>query len=459
MSTPTVNLSLDQAPPIAIPLRFFLTAPVLGLFAAVLGLLVGPELYSSRWNPFTLAITHLLTLGFMAQIMCGAIFQMLPVIIGAPVSHVTRVAALTHPLLTAGILLLAVSLLFTDRYWALLASVTLATGFILYLSATGLALWRNRSTNPTFIGLALALFSLLLTLTLGLLLLAAYRDWLVLPSINILTDVHLSWGLFGWIGLLLISIAYQVVPMFQVTPEYPVWIKKGLVPWLFCSLLLWSGLQLLQLFSSIPRYPILLVLTQLAALGGFAVFCITTLHLQSQRKRRVADVTLLFWKLAIYSALLAVSLWLLAQLLPAWANSREYPLLLGVLLLPGFGCSVMNGMLYKIVPFLSWFHLQNRQLALLRTDVRLPNMKQFISDARAKWQLWVHAAAMLAAATAVFWAQWLSYAAAGLFGFSWWLLGLNLVTALRHYHACCQQLTTSNRLTSESPGSRRDSDQ
>ncbi len=442
MSPRTANLSLDQAPPISVPLRFFLTAPVLGLVAALLALAAGPDLYSSRWNPYTLAITHLFTLGFMAQIMCGAILQMLPVVAGAPVPHVTRIAKLSHPLLTAGVLLLATSLLFTDQYWSLLASICLILGFTIYLAATGLALWRNRTSSPVFQALVLALFSLLLTLLLGLVLLAAYRDWFVLPGINILADVHLSWGLFGWIGLLLLGIAYQVVPMFQITPEYPAWMKKSLVLWLFGSLLLWSGLQITPLLNARQTYPVLQTLTRLAIFGGFVLFCIITLRLQYRRKRRIADVTLLFWRLAMYCAILAFSLWLLAQVLPSWSDSVQSPLLLGILLLLGFGCSVMNGMLYKIVPFLSWFHLQNRQLALQRTDVRLPNMKQFIGDMAAKRQLQLFTVALLAAILAVFWAQWLSYVAAGLLGLSWLLLGNNLLGAVRRYRFSYRHLTT-----------------
>jgi len=258
---------------------------------------------------------------------------------------------------------------------------------------------------------------------------------------TILANIHLSWGLYGWVGLLLIGMAYQVVPMFQVTPEYPMWMKKWLVLSLFSGLLLWSTLQLLTLDNGMVTYPALDTLLQLVIIGGYGSFVITTLRLQNRRKRRIADVTLRFWRLAMYCALLTIGLWLLARLLPAWAESSQYPLLLGILLIPGFGCAVMNGMLYKIVPFLSWFHLQNRQLALQRTGIRLPNMKQFIPDSAVKRQLWTYTLALLATMLSVFWPQWLSYIAAGLFALSCLLLGLNLLTAIRRYRTSYQQLT------------------
>ena len=80
--TPTAGLSLEQAPPFSVPLRFFLTAPWFLVVAALLILWQGPAIFASRWHPATLALTHLLTLGFMAQVMLGALLQMLPVVVG-----------------------------------------------------------------------------------------------------------------------------------------------------------------------------------------------------------------------------------------------------------------------------------------------------------------------------------------------------------------------------------------
>jgi len=76
-------MSFESAPPYTAPLRFFLTAP---LFAVLAGLLIafeGPDIFVSRWMPAVLAVTHLLTLGFMLQMMLGALIQILPVVAGA----------------------------------------------------------------------------------------------------------------------------------------------------------------------------------------------------------------------------------------------------------------------------------------------------------------------------------------------------------------------------------------
>ncbi|NOR73087.1 MAG: hypothetical protein GQ467_04370, partial [Mariprofundaceae bacterium] len=57
----TAGLSLDQAPPLSVPLRFFLTAPLFGIAAALRMLTGGPVIFASRWSPSMFALTHLIT--------------------------------------------------------------------------------------------------------------------------------------------------------------------------------------------------------------------------------------------------------------------------------------------------------------------------------------------------------------------------------------------------------------
>jgi hypothetical protein len=54
--------------------------------------------------------------------------------------------------------------------------------------------------------------------------------------------------------------------------------------------------------------------------------------------------------------------------------------------------SVVNGMLYKIVPFLLWYHLA--QAGVARAAV--PSVNAWITARDARLQFWSHAAALLA---------------------------------------------------------------
>lgn len=106
------DLSFDQAPPIGVPFRFFLTAPWFGVAAGGLLLWQGGDLLASRWTPGALALTHLLVLGFMLQAMTGALFQFVPVAAGGNLWRASTVASIVHPAFAAGALLLCAGFLF-----------------------------------------------------------------------------------------------------------------------------------------------------------------------------------------------------------------------------------------------------------------------------------------------------------------------------------------------------------
>lgn len=78
-------LSFQQSPHPSVPLRFLFTAPLFVLLAALLLLWAGPAALSSRWTGPALALTHLFTLGVLANAMAGALMQVLPVATGTSV--------------------------------------------------------------------------------------------------------------------------------------------------------------------------------------------------------------------------------------------------------------------------------------------------------------------------------------------------------------------------------------
>ena len=432
----TAGLSLEQAPPISIPFRFFLSAPVFGIAAGLLLLIQGESAFLSRWSPATIGLTHLLTLGFLGMVMCGAMFQMLPVIAGSPVPRVALAGGVSHVLLAAGTVLLAAAFISGQLLWMMPAVTLLILGFALFGLAVAIALWRVRTPSPTVTGMKLAVASLTITVILGALAAAGYSGIIEIGNLALLTDIHLAWGILGWVGILLISVSLQVVPMFQVTPEYPRLLARLLAPWIFVGLAGWGVLR----FSFSDQTPIV---GMVLVIAGFVLFAMSTLRLQRQRKRRVPDVTLMFWRTAMLVLIGVALLWGAGQLRPAVADSSYYPMLLGVLMILGVGYPVVNGMIYKIVPFLSWFHLQNRQIALMRMTVKIPNMKEMVTDRAARRQYFFYLLALLSAALAVFQPVWLARPAGALFALTNLLLLINLLGAVGRYRDTARQLEES----------------
>lgn len=415
------GLSFDQAPPIMVPFRFFLSAPLFAFVAAMLLLWQGPQLLVSRWMPASLATTHLLTLGFLAMTMMGAMMQLLPVVAGAPVARAVGVARTVHGLLLLGIVALAAGFLYAAPLAIRAAFFLLGGALAVFLIATAFSL-RRAVSNPTASAMRFALLALLIASGLGLTL-ASNHGWTWwLQERARVADLHLVWGLVGWVGLLVTGVAYQVVPMFQVTPAYPKRLTRTLAPAMFALLVLWSAAAG-WLPDGTLATPAILVGLCIAA--GFGLFAVMTLRLQSLRKRKVTDVTLNFWRFGMVCLLLAVASWGVLMLLDTKESNALLPLLLFTV---GFAVSVVNGMLYKIVPFLIWFHLQSQATNI----TMVPNMKEIIPARRMRVQMWLHFAAttLLVLALGL---PLLVYPAGALLGLSMLLLEANLLAAYAVY--------------------------
>lgn len=417
-----LTLSFENAPPFAAPLRFFLTAPLFALLAGLLVLVEGPSLLVSRWTPGALALTHLLTVGFMLQIMLGALIQILPVVAGAHLSRPVAVARAVHGGLTLGGLALAGGLYFMLPDLLLVAAGLLGVSTLVFLGAAGYALIGVPGSSPTIRGIRVSMVGLLGVLGSGLMLvLALVRGWaLPLPE---LADLHAAWGLAGWAGALLAAVAFVVVPMFQLTPGYPArpaWTFPVLVLVLLIlwSVALWAGQLLLIRF----------VQGALALLG--MAFAGLTLRLQAQRRRARADATARYWQAGMVTSIFALFFVLTAAIQPATPYSGSLPLIVGILLLGGGFMAFINGMLYKIVPFLAWFHLQSKVVPGLPA----PNMNKLLPDAAMQGQMKVHGLAVLLMLAAVFWPLLARPAGFFLALSSGWL-GWNLLGAVRRYRA------------------------
>jgi len=162
--------------------------------------------------------------------------------------------------------------------------------------------------------------------------------------------------------------------------------------------------------------------------GALAVFAVSTLSLQAQRRRRLPDVTLWCWRLGMLSLLGAVAAWLTARFFSA---SPALALAAGVLYIVGFLQSVVTEMLYKILPFLVWLHTRE-----LRTGVS--NMRQVLAERPMRGQSWCHGAALSALLLAC-WFPWASRAAGLLYALSCGWLGANLWLAVHVYRRALRQ--------------------
>ena len=333
------GLSMEQAPPIKVVLRFFLTGSVFGIIAGIM--LFFSNDINNIYSAQTLIITHTLTLGVMASFMFGALFQMLPVLAGVHIKAPVKLSMRINYALIFGTLFLllafyngaVINYIFA---MALLGFALFATSYIMVRQL--LKIKHSASSK----GMLLSLLTLSLVAIFGIIMLLERLGIPIGLNYLHLKEIHFSFGVFGWIAMLIISVSFQVIEMFYVTPPYPKIYAKYMPLALFLLLLL----NILSAFFA----PKLMHFIQTAAVLAVAVHAVLTLMRLKQKKRAVTDATILFWALAMVSYLLftATCIANLFITVPPLLTASFFAL---------FALGTVFAMVYKIVPFLVWFHL------------------------------------------------------------------------------------------------------
>ena len=368
------GLSLDQAPPIEVVFRFFLVGMLFGILAGIETLFFGRAVLESTSRE-ALVLTHTLTLGVMMSVMLGALFQMLPVIAGVKFNAPQRTSLAVLPPLIIGTLTLLTAFYTGHALFFTLASVLLGATLLLTAGAMQRKLLALKDHGKSSLGMVAALGGLTLLTLAALYLAGSYAGWVSGALFVQVKQAHIGFGLLGWIGLLIASVSFQVIEMFYVTPPYPKPATRY-VPFAVLGLLA-AGL-LLAFVTPVFQA----VATAAAAVMLMAYAGITLLRL-SQRKRPIADATVWFWRVGMGALIVAMAATADVQFTDiAWLQTLAY------IAFAAFALSVVFAMFYKIVPFLTWFHLNAQGY------FDAPMMHEVIHPKTAMKHLYIHLAAL-----------------------------------------------------------------
>ncbi|PVZ68988.1 hypothetical protein [Pelagibaculum spongiae] len=398
------GLSFDQIPPLKIPFRFYAGAAAFAFIAGVLMIInqlapQGQGLWFSRWQPQLIALVHLFTLGVMGQVMLGSLFQLMPVLAGAPIRLAERLALPIQLLMVVGVSLLSWALYFQSAEFYPYAGGLIFAGLLLFLSSMLQFLPQIKTLSQSLFGISMAAICLLLTLLSGLALLGVLAGWWGLDLAR-WTNNHAIIGLFGWAGLLVTVVSFQVIPMFHVTADFPA-IWKRLSPLLILILIIASclvGGWFRQLLLS-------------GVLGLLIAQAALSIRLLLITRRRLTDATRRFW-LVSWSSLITGSFVLFVSglqqyiSLPLTLDSIQFSLLAGWLLLIGFFYSAILGMLLKIGPFLVFLRLQRRCMEdplMMPRIMELPGFNEVLPKRNGRWLLLSQIALLLTGVVGMFW--------------------------------------------------------
>ncbi len=116
----------------------------------------------------------------------------------------------------------------------------------------------------------------------------------------------------------------------------------------------------------------------------FWAFSTTVWIKLSKRRRPISDVTVWYWRSASVFLTLGSFLWIFDEYF-----KHEYIVMVAILIGGGFIISIMIGMIYKIIPFLVWFHLNGLGY------MSIPTISEMVNKNLAKIQFILFLAAII----------------------------------------------------------------
>jgi hypothetical protein len=431
------------APSVALPLRFMITG-LIALAAGVVWLVAEPVVLSTyHYNQHVIALTHLFVLGWLATIVMGAMYQLVPVALETHLysERLAKWQFLFHVVGFVGMVLMF-------RVWNMknvghFGSV-LGIGVALFIYNIVRTLLRVPKWSVVASAVASSLGWIALAVLAGLSIAAAKIgfDSETTPS-NVLVQfvsnlgtavrrfdpisamhAHAHLGAIGFFVMLIVGVSYKLIPMFTLSEVQNKARARASV------ILLNVGL-LGSFVCILAKNPLKFVFS-LVVLGALATYGWELIAILRARKRGPLDWGIRHFLTAIVLLLLVSLLAVVLSWpwLPLNALTGQLENLYGFLGLIGVISFAVMGMLYKIIPFLVWFGTYSRQIG----KMKVPALAEMYSARLQAIGYYAFLAGLIVTGTAIVLANSiLVRVGCGLIAASVTTLLLNIGNILSHY--------------------------
>lgn len=358
----------------------------------------------------TLVLVHLVALGWLSLLMCGALFQFVPVLVARPL-YSDSLPLPTLACLLAGLVALLLGFLQMGGFLSITfaffpsAAALLAIGFGLVLWNLGRTLWAARPLALPARFVVVGLCSIAATVTLGIIFTLVLGGVTDNPHlVDVVANgvpLHAIAGLGGWLTFTAMGVTYRLLAMFMLAPELGGPRSRA---GFYCgtaalAVAIVGGVTAICLAASLT--PILFA-AGLLGLCALLLYGADILHLYRARKRRTIELNSRM--AAVAMANLAASV-ILIVVLAGLGILPQHAAVVVFLVAFGWLSGLALAKLYKIAAFLTWLECYGPVLGKTAT----PRVQDLAVERRAiGWFLlyflavWAATAALLLEMPALF---------------------------------------------------------
>lgn len=362
-------ISQDFAPPFKLIAPYFIIG--VSFFVISVALLFQFDISNlTSMNSNTLSWVHIFLLGFVMMIIFGAMAQLVPVVL--EVGHfAVDLYYVIYPLLLIGTILMGYSFLVSP---ALLpyGGIVVLISLLIFVLETFLTIKKVKKFNLVIISVFLANTFLFFGLIFGILMALGYAGTINVDIVNLL-KAHIYLVLAGYVGITIMGMSLVLLPMFWLSHSFswkPVKLALGVM----------STSVTLIMFSSLFKNHTLEYMGYILTLAALGLYFYQIYIIYKTRVRLENDIyfrSLLFSYGSLVSVLIMGAVYLIHPL-------PQLLLTIGWMLFLGYITFIINGHLYKIVPFLVWYQrfspfIGKRKVPMLADMVPVKSAKlQFV---------------------------------------------------------------------------------
>lgn len=352
-------------------LPFYLYAGLSFLVATALLIFSSPAFLQHYFHPHTLAITHMMALGWGTMMILGASHQLVPVLIEGKL-YSNALAYLSFAFAAIGIPLLVIGFYNFNFGWLTQSGALLINGAILfYIINIGISMVKSKKENVHAVFVFTGTLWLLITVIVGLLLVYNFSyNVLSKDSLSYL-PLHAHLGIIGWFLLLVIGVGSRLIPLFLISKYH----NDKLLWWVYWLInMALISFIVFFLYVKITWLYFLPLVAIAVSLVLFAYYCYKA---YKERLRKKVDYQV---KISLLSVLLMALplLFLLVIIVLLLFSVESYRLALtyGFCIFFGWITAIIFGMTFKTLPFIVWNKVYHEKAGLGKT----PNPKELFSD-------------------------------------------------------------------------------
>lgn len=374
------NISVASAysPPFRIVSKYFISTIASFVVLNFLLLFNYHDISGHHFQPKILSITHITTLGFITMIIFGAMFQLVPVVLEVKLFS-SLLAEIQFWIYLTGVVLL------TTKFWFFNINYSFTFPAILLNVAMGLfsiniifSMFKVKIWNITGTYLAASIFWLIITAIAGLLLsMNLDKPFFKISHFQYL-KLHVITAFVGWVGMVIMGVSFKLIPMFTLSHNYKMIYGKIAVVIINVGLL---GVNWIMHYKDVGFYNLIFG-TMIFA--GFILYFIQIYLIFKNRIRKKLDAGLKFSAVAFIIMGLTTVL-NFSFLFFEYESTKNLTLIYGLIALFGSFGMLIIGQMYKIVPFLVWYHKYSSKVGIQN----VPMLKDMFNEKLATIQLYI----------------------------------------------------------------------